>query len=236
MMGAVEIWTAFSIGLLGSIHCIGMCGPVALALPFQGLDRRHVWRGMLAYNFGRLFTYALIGAVAGVLGKGLWVAGIQKHMTLAIGIVLALTAVFSISVESQLLRLPAIRRFHQWVLGRLSTWMRREGAKAALMIGIFNGFIPCGLVYMAIAGALTGGSILFGALFMVLFGLGTFPLMTLSGIAGHALDLAWRRRLRRFAPVLLLLIATLFIFRGLDFQVPNHFRFLEEARNIPMCH
>lgn len=234
MIGTLEIWTAFSIGLLGSIHCVGMCGPVALALPFQG--RSHVWKGILAYNFGRLLTYALIGAIAGILGKGLWVAGMQKHITLALGIALALIALFSISIESHLLRLPVVRVFHQWILEHLGTWMRKEGTIAALMIGIFNGFIPCGLVYMAIAGALTGGSIFFGALFMVLFGLGTFPLMALTGIAGQALDLTWRRRLRRFAPVLLLLIAALFIFRGLDFQVPNHFRFLEEARDIPMCH
>ena len=234
MIGPLEIWTAFSIGLLGSIHCVGMCGPVALALPFQG--RSHAWKGILAYNFGRLLTYALIGAIAGILGKGLWVAGMQKHITLALGIALALIALFSISIESHLLQLKVVRAFHQWILEHLGTWMRKEGTRAALMIGIFNGFIPCGLVYMAIAGALTGGSIFFGALFMVLFGLGTFPLMALTGIAGQALDLTWRRRLRRFAPVLLLLIAALFIFRGLDFQVPNHFRFLEEARDIPMCH
>lgn len=233
-MEPLEIWTAFSIGLLGSIHCVGMCGPVALALPSQG--RNHVWKGIVAYNFGRLLTYALIGAIAGILGKGLWVAGMQKHITLALGIALALIALFSISIESHLLRLPAIRSFHQWILEHLGSWMRKDGIKASFMIGIFNGFTPCGLVYMAIAGALTGGSILFGALFMVLFGLGTFPLMTLTGMLGQALDLTWRRRLRRFAPALLLLIAALFIFRGLDFQVPNHFRFLEEARNIPMCH
>ncbi len=236
MIGQIEIWTAFSIGLLGSIHCVGMCGPLALAMPFQGLGSRRALRGILAYNFGRLCTYAFVGVVAGLMGKGLWMAGAQKHLTLALGVALALTAVFSISVESQLLRLVAIRRFHQWIQGQLGTWVRRDGTKAALMMGVFNGFVPCGLVYMAIAGALTGGSILFGAIFMLLFGLGTFPLMAFTGFAGQVLDLSWRRRLRRLAPALLLLIAALFIVRGLQFEVPNLFRFQEEARNIPMCY
>jgi len=236
MLGPVEIWTAFSIGLLGSIHCLGMCGPLAMVMPFQGTGRGAIWRGVLIYNLGRLFSYSFIGAIAGILGRGLWIAGVQKHITLALGITLIIIDLFSISVESRLLRLPAIRHFHQWVLMRLSNWMRRDGAKAALMIGILNGFLPCGLVYMAIAGALTGGSIPSGALFMAIFGLGTFPLMAISGIAGQAIDLSWRYRLRRLAPFLLLLIAALFIFRGLQFQIPNQFRFLEEARNIPMCY
>ena len=236
MLGALEAWAAFSIGLLGSIHCVGMCGPLALAIPHQGRGRFAVAKGILAYNLGRLVTYALIGGLIGIAGKGFVFAGIQKFLTLAIGTAMASIAIFSISVESRLLQIPPILRFHQWANWQMGGWIRRKGMKAALMIGIFNGLIPCGLVYMAIAGAVTVGDVLPGAAFMMLFGLGTVPLMAFTGLAGQSINAAWRRRLRRLAPVLMLLIATMFLLRGLQFEIPDPLRFWEEARNIPMCH
>jgi sulfite exporter TauE/SafE len=118
---------------------------------------------------------------------------------------------------------------------QLSGWIGRKGIKAVRMIGIFNGLIPCGLVYMAIAGAVTSGHILSGAAFMRLFGPGTVPLMAFTGLADQSLNPARRSRLRRFAPALMLLIAALFRLRGLQSEVPDPLRFWEEVRNIPMC-
>lgn len=235
-MGMIEIWTAFSIGLLGSIHCIGMCGPIALALPYQGMSRFQAVRGVLAYNLGRIITYGLLGSVIGILGKGLWLAGVQTQLSLIIGISLVLIALFSISVETQLLRIPAVRRFNQWITLQLGKRMGQQGARASLAIGLLNGFIPCGLVYMAVAGAVASGSVFSGSLYMVLFGLGTIPLMAFTALAGQAVNLSWRQRLRKLAPVLMLVIAALFIIRGLQFQVPSDLRFWEEWQNMPMCH
>jgi hypothetical protein len=236
MLGPLEVWAAFSIGLLGSIHCVGMCGPLALAVPYQGEGRFAAAKGVLAYTLGRLATYAIIGSMIGIAGKGFLVAGIQKYLTLAIGISIAFIAIFSIAVESYFARIPPVRRFNLWTNRQLGGWIGRKGTVAALMIGVFNGLIPCGLVYMAIAGAVTVGNILSGATFMVLFGLGTVPLMAFTGLAGQSLNPALRGRLRRFAPALMLLVAALFLLRGLQFEVPGALRFWEEARNIPMCH
>ncbi|MBP9077615.1 MAG: sulfite exporter TauE/SafE family protein [Haliscomenobacter sp.] len=236
MIGTLEIGTALSIGLLGSVHCVGMCGPIALALPYQGLGKWKAFQEVAAYNSGRIATYAVVGALIGFLGKGFLVAGIQTQLALAIGIALVVVALFSISVETQLLKIPAVRRFHLWVTKTLALWMRKKGAFASFVIGLLNGLIPCGLVYMAVAGAVASGGIASGALFMVFFGLGTVPLMAFTAIAGQSLNLRWRNRLRRFAPVLMLVIAALFIIRGLQFQVPNDLRFWEEWKNIPMCH
>ncbi len=235
-MGTLEIGTALSIGLLGSIHCVGMCGPIALALPYQGLGKWKAFQEVAAYSTGRITTYTLVGALIGFLGRGFLVAGIQTQLALGIGIALALVAIFSISVETQLLKIPVVKQFHLWVTKTLSLWMRKKGAFASFIIGVLNGLIPCGLVYMAVAGAVASGGIASGALFMVLFGLGTVPLMAFTALAGQSLSVKWRTRLRRFAPVLMLVIAALFIIRGLQFQVPNDLRFWEEWKNIPMCH
>lgn len=235
-MGGIELWTAFSIGLLGSVHCVGMCGPIALALPYQGMSKWQAAKGVLAYNSGRITTYALLGAVIGLLGKGIWIAGLQTYLVLAVGILLAVIALFSISVESHLLRIPAIQRLNRWVSMELGKRIRTQGMRTSFAIGVLNGLIPCGLVYMAIAGALANGTIPGGAVFMALFGLGTIPLMALTALMGQAINVSWRTRLRRLAPLLMLAIAALFIFRGLQFQVPNDLRFWEAWQTMPMCH
>jgi len=232
----IEVWTAFSIGLLGSIHCIGMCGPIALSLPYLGVSKWNAFAGIMAYNLGRTLTYALLGALIGILGKGIWVAGLHAQLSLLIGIGLAAVAIFSISVETQVLRIPLVRRLNQWVGLELGKRMRDHRIQTSLAIGALNGLIPCGLVYMAIAGALSNGTITGGALFMALFGMGTIPLMAFTALAGQAINQRWRARLRRLAPVLMLLIATLFILRGIQFHVPNDLRFWEEWQSMPMCH
>jgi hypothetical protein len=235
-MGALELATAFSIGILGSVHCVGMCGPIALALPFRGLSRWQTVQGILAYNTGRIATYALLGTFIGLLGRGIWLAGWQAYLSLALGIGLALTALLSIPVESRLLRIPFVQRFHQWVGRKLALHIGARGIRAFLIVGALNGLIPCGLVYMAIAGALASGSFLSGAAFMALFGLGTVPMMALTAFAGQRLNLAWRSRLRTLAPLLILLVAAVFILRGIHFQAPDSIRFHEAWQDMPMCH
>lgn len=235
-MGPVELVTAFSIGILGSVHCVGMCGPIALALPFRGLSRWQTVQGILAYNAGRIATYALLGTFIGLIGRGVWLAGWQAQLSLAVGIGLALTALLSIPVESRFLRIPFVQRLHQWVGCKLAQHIGARGIRTFLIVGALNGLIPCGLVYMAIAGALTSSSFLSGAAFMALFGLGTVPMMALTAFAGQRLNLAWRSRLRTLAPLLILLVATVFILRGLHFQAPDSIRFQEAWQAMPMCH
>ena len=235
-MGALEIWTAFSIGLLGSIHCVGMCGPIALALPYQGPNRWKVAGGVFLYNLGRVVTYTLLGAAIGILGKGLLIAGVQTYLSIALGIAILIIAVLAIPVESRIARFPIIARLNQWVSRQMGYFLRQTGRFSTLFIGMLNGLIPCGLVYMAIAGAVSAGGILQGSAYMALFGLGTIPLLAITAVAGQAVNIQWRQRLRRLAPVLMIVIACLFIMRGLQFQTPAALRFWEDYQTVPMCH
>ncbi len=232
----MALWTAFTIGLLGSLHCVGMCGPIALSLPYQGGHRLYAAGNVLLYNLGRVVTYSLLGILIGLFGRGFFLAGFQSYVSIGLGIALLLVALFSINVESQLLRLPAMQRLNAWVKARLGGLLRQRGPGKLFLIGSLNGLLPCGLVYLAIVGALASGSILDSVLYMGLFGLGTIPLMLATALAGQFIKLEWRSRLRKLMPVFLLALALLFLFRGFNFDVPLEFRFWEDMQNAPMCH
>lgn len=229
----MNLWTAFTIGLFGSLHCIGMCGPIALAV---GSQRRQIWLNGLLYNLGRTLTYALIGGVIGLLGKGLFLVGFQKTMSVAMGVALLLIAIFSINVETKLLKIPAFNRLIFKLKTSLGAWMKRQGIAGSFAVGLLNGLLPCGLVYMAVVGALSTGGVVDGMTYMALFGLGTLPLMTVATLAGNIASLRLRSFFQKIYPAFLVFFALLFLFRGLNFHIPGEFFFWEEMQYMPMCH
>ncbi|MFN7115800.1 MAG: sulfite exporter TauE/SafE family protein [Saprospiraceae bacterium] len=229
-------WTAFTMGLVGSLHCVGMCGPIALALPYQDGSRWRAASNVLLYNLGRVSTYALLGTVIGLLGKGLFLAGLQAYFSIAIGALLLLAALFSINIERQLLTIPLLNRLNGWVKVKLSLLLKQNSRGTLFLIGALNGLLPCGLVYMAVIGAVTMPNVLDGAVYMGLFGFGTLPLMLSTAIAGQFVSLQWRSRARRLIPIFLAAFALFFIWRGLQFAAPLEMRFWENMDNVPMCH
>ena len=231
----MALWTAFTIGLLGSLHCVGMCGPIALSLPYQGSHRWHTTGNVLLYNIGRVATYGLLGLFIGLVGRGFFLAGFQSYVSIGLGILLLAIALFSINVESRLLRFTFMQQLNSWVKRQLAGLLRQRGPGKLLLIGMLNGLLPCGLVYMAIVGALAAGSIVNSALYMALFGIGTIPLMFATALAGQFIQLKWRARLRKLVPVFLVAFAVLFILRGLNFDVPTGLQFWNDMQNAPMC-
>ncbi|MCB9273178.1 MAG: sulfite exporter TauE/SafE family protein [Lewinellaceae bacterium] len=232
----MALWTAFMMGLIGSLHCVGMCGPIALALPYQGNRRYQAAGNVLLYNLGRVVTYGLLGLIIGLFGRGFFLAGFQAYVSAGLGVVMLLAAIFSINVESQILRLPWMNRLNEWVKIQLGRLLRQRGPGKLFLIGMLNGLLPCGLVYMAIVGALTASNMVHGGLYMAAFGLGTIPLMLSTAMAGQFINLQWRARLRKLLPAFLVAFALLFILRGLNFDVPIELRFWQDMQNIPMCH
>ncbi len=230
------LWTAFIMGLFGSLHCVGMCGPIALALPVQSQSRINMVSKLLLYNFGRTFTYVFLGILVGILGEGVFLAGMQKWLSIGLGIFLLLIALFSINIESRLLNAPIIGKIFFLVKLKLGKLLKNNSIPALFRTGIVNGFLPCGLVYMAIVGAVSMGSITGSALYMLLFGLGTIPLMLAVATAGQFASLKWRNKLKKLFPIFVASLAILLIFRGLQFNLPEGFSFWEAMQNIPMCH
>ena len=232
----MAIWTAFTLGLLGSLHCVGMCGPLALAMPYQAATRLGTAANVLLYNAGRILTYALLGLFIGTLGKGLFLAGWQTQFSIGIGILLLIAVVFSINIEYQLLRLPVLKALNDWVKRKLGILLRHHGPGALFGIGLLNGLLPCGLVYMAVIGAVSTGSSWSGSLYMAAFGLGTLPLLFTTAVIGQFIHVRWRTYARRLVPVALAVMAVLLIMRGIQFHIPHDFRFWETAQDVPMCH
>ncbi len=221
------------MGLAGSLHCVGMCGPIAMALPYRGRSHLATLGNVLLYNTGRIATYSFLGLLLGMAGKGLLALGLQNFFSIAIGTLLLLAALFSFNLESRIARLPGLRQLTRWVRDQLSAVLGKGSPEGLFTVGVLNGLLPCGMVYMAVLGALNAGGLVEGIAFMALFGLGTVPLMALTALGGHLLSLRARSLIRRLTPVLLAVFGIMFIMRGFQIDLPDAFRTGWEA--IPMC-
>ncbi len=229
------LWTAFTIGLLGSFHCIGMCGPIAMALPYSGPAGQSGTGNALLYNAGRICTYSLLGLIPGFIGHGLTLAGFQQGLSLFLGIFMLIAAIVSLPFERQIQNLAVVKNFQKWLQQKLGTFLKGDGRKRFFGIGILNGFLPCGLVYMGLAGALTQNYFWQGALYMAVFGLGTVPMMFLIGMSGQIVGAKTRNYLRRLVPAFMFVIALLLIVRGLALDLPGNLEEMISMGIIPMC-
>lgn len=211
------IWyMAFLTGLLGSLHCMGMCGPIALALPVVGSSVAGKIAGRIIYNAGRIVTYSLMGALLGSFGLGLRLAGMQQSISIAAGVLIVLTAIFSSRWLERIVGNP-----FRWIkAGAMQKLFSSHSFSALFLIGFFNGMLPCGFVYVGLMAAVAMQGVFEGALFMALFGLGTFPLMFGVSLLGQFVSVQKRAVLRRFTPVLAVCIGVLFILRGLNLDIP----------------
>jgi sulfite exporter TauE/SafE len=212
----MEIYTALVLGLVGGLHCAGMCGPLALALP--GTDRSGLifLLGRIAYNAGRIISYGLLGILFGALGKTFWMAGFQRWTSIALGVLL-LAGLFA---SHRIALWQPITMLVQKVKTGMSGLLRKRSLTALGVLGILNGFLPCGLVYVACAGAAATGSIGAGVEYMGAFGLGTVPTMLAISLSGKLMPITLRLKLRKAIPVSVFLLAALLILRGMSLGIP----------------
>lgn len=229
------IWTAFSLGLFGSLHCAGMCGPIAMALPLSMKEKRSIIAQSLLYNSGRMFSYSLMGLIMGLLGWGVFLTGYQKSLSIGLGAILMLTAFLGFSFENALIRVRPVNQAFNFVKRKMSESMSNPSGLGAMKIGFINGFLPCGMVYLALAGALNCSSSFEGAAYMALFGLGTIPLMT-TLILFTSVNRSLILRLRKLFPLIVFFFGLLLIKRGLAMDIPLEMKFWEAANFPVMCH
>jgi len=209
------ILAGLAFGFFGSLHCVGMCGPLVLSLP-GGQKRRARFlleRGL--YNAGRVITYTALGGVVGAAGRLVSWAGAQQILSIGVGAVLLLVAAVPWAAQQARRLEQAPSAFLRPVLASVQSLYRRSGAGSLLFVGLLNGLLPCGFVYAALATALTAGTPAASMRFMAGFGLGTVPALFGVSLLGRLADPAWRRRLHRFAPVALGAVGVLLIVRGL---------------------
>ena len=208
--------TAIALGLVGSLHCAGMCGPLALALPVNSNSRASFVTGRIAYNLGRILTYCALGAAFGLLGQTIAFAGFQRWVSIIAGAAILIGLVLSTRFATSLPVARAVTR----IKSGLGSLLRQRSFVATFALGSLNGLLPCGLVYAACAGAVATGGLLSGAEYMAAFGLGTVPMMLGIGLIGQKLQFTLRFKLQRLIPASVALVAVLLILRGLSLGIP----------------
>src|SRR5690606_22808567 len=182
------ILSAIIFGLLGSFHCIGMCGPIAFMLP---VDRTHTFKKVsqiTAYHIGRLLAYAIIGPCFGLIGKGLKMFGLQQYLSIAVGVLMIVVILIPTQTFNTYNLSKPLFRFISKIKTELGKALKKKSADTFLSIGFLNGFLPCGMVYVAVFASLAIGNAWESSLYMMLFGLGTMPLMTTAIYFGTFLN------------------------------------------------
>lgn len=219
--------SALLLGIMGSFHCIGMCGPIVLALPLHGNNVRQKIFGGLLYNLGRTVTYGIMGAVFGLLGQGLRLVGFQQAVSIIMGVAMVVSVLFPALFRNQY----NLRKSSNRIIGKLKKSIAEmfsvRSFQSLFFIGLLNGLLPCGLVYIAIAGAITTGSLSLGIWYMILFGLGTIPMLLTLGVAGNLVSTKLRQKINRLIPALIVIVGIFFILRGLNLNI----RFLSPTRD-----
>ncbi len=222
--------TALILGVLGSAHCIGMCGPLALAAPSPRHSLGARLGSALAMNSGRVVTYALLGAGFGLFGRGLHLAGVQQVVSIGLG-VLVLVGLLA----PRLLRSFRPDRGAGALVIRLQGIMaqqiKRTSPEGLFFTGMLNGLLPCGLVYLAAAAAIAQDGWVNGAILMTIFGLGTWPALVVLKVSGSYVGPTLRNSLRKVTPYAYAIMGMLFILRGMDLGIPYISPDLPEANS-----
>jgi uncharacterized protein len=214
----IDLLGGIAVGFIGSMHCIGMCGPIAIALPVTPGGR--FVTGRLLYNAGRVVTYVGLGALVGSLGGAFVLAGMQQGVSIAVGGVMLFVVILPSLSRRLSARLPVAHRAHELLRARFLPLFARRSLPALFGIGILNGLLPCGFVYVALGTAMTLGGVERGVVFLAGFGIGTIPAMFVISVVGKQLQAGAKRFLGLALPLFTGLLALLLILRGLNLGIP----------------
>lgn len=212
----MELLTGFVVGLLGSLHCIGMCGPIAVALP----KSNPLILSRLLYNTGRVITYSLLGLLFGLLGSKLQLIGLQQVISISLGVLILLSVITPPAYRIKITNTLGLYKVIGLLKASFAKMFKLHSMASMLIIGVLNGLLPCGFVYIGITGAIAIGSPVESMLFMTMFGVGTIPVMLGTSMIGSVININLRRKLTRLLPAFSIILAAIFILRGLNLGIP----------------
>lgn len=230
------IITGFALGIVSSLHCVGMCGPLSLALPVQYLFYGKRVLAKALYHVGRVMTYATLGLIFGLAGRRVYLAGFQQWFSIGMGI-LILFLLIQYWLFRKRFQPNFLNRFYLAIQNLMKGILRKRGVLSFLFFGIANGFLPCGMVYIAIAGALVATQVQYSILFMAMFGLGTIPAMAAISLLGQVFNIKLRNSFRRIVPIFISVMAIILILRGMNLGIPFISPVLQTASQpAVICH
>ena len=213
-------FVAFMIGIVGSFHCVGMCGPLALALPLSHDSFTAKITGAFLYNAGRIVTYSFLGLIFGLIGQTAALFGFQQWLSIGTGALILLFIVMPKKYKMQSSAANITNGGFSRLRSALAGLFTQKNNTSLFVIGLLNGLLPCGLVYMAVAGAIGTGEVDSSVLFMAAFGLGTLPVMWGIAFFGNCVGLGLRQKIRKAYPYMMGLMACLLILRGMGLGIP----------------
>lgn len=214
------LYTALVLGLISSLHCIGMCGPIALMLPVDRSNFTRKTLQIILYHLGRLTAYASLGLLFGVLGKGFFLAGMQQQLSIAVGVFMIVIALVPERQFAKYNFSKPVYKVISNVKSSLGNQFKKKTNSSIFTIGLLNGYLPCGMVYGALFGALAMNDVTLGVSYMVIFGLGTVPLMSILVYVANFISASVRSKLQKLIPLMMILIGILFILRGSGIKIP----------------
>jgi uncharacterized protein len=209
----VFLWSALTLGFFGSFHCAGMCGPIALALPNNSQSMTSLFVSRILYNVGRITTYTIFGALTGLLGHSLSINGWQSDISILSGIIILLFVIFNTQAVQTKIN-HRIYKFTASLKNVLGSFMKKKSLASLYFIGVLNGFLPCGFVYLALAGAASSHGVVEGMSYMALFGSGTVPMMLILSLSGSFISVKARNWVQKISPVIAIVLALFLIQRG----------------------
>jgi sulfite exporter TauE/SafE len=196
-----------------------MCGPIAMMLPVDHKNPSKKALQVLIYHLGRLTSYGILGLVFGLLGRGFYMAGIQQQLSIAVGIGMIVLAVVPEKMLANYNFSKPVYRLITRIKSSLGAQFKRKTPDAFFTIGLFNGLLPCGLVYAALFGAIAMQNVTLGIAYMILYGLGTIPMMSAVVYVSSLLSMPFRNQLQRAVPVVTVVIGVLFVLRGMGLDI-----------------
>lgn len=211
--------TALIIGFAGSLHCLGMCSPLAMVV--TGIGKTFTLNKLL-YNSGRIISYGILGAIVATAGNVFLFSGFQNILVIGSGVLLLLMGFGAINSVRIPFITPAMQRFTFWLKTIFGKFLQQKSCFSIAFMGMLNGLLPCGLTYMALAYCLTLSGPLEGFVFMLLFGAGTLPVML--GFTSVVQFAARRLKfsVRKFTAVMFIALGLLLIARVVMVHQMDH--------------
>lgn len=223
----------FLMGILGSAHCIGMCGPLVMSLPISQNNQNLKWVSFLLYHVGKILSYSLLGVLVGIFGKQLFFLVAQQQISIIMGLMMLFYVLWVFYLQKKLHFNKRIVLFQGPILLALGSLFKSKSFFATLLIGLLNGLLPCGMVYLALGSAIASGSVIGGGLFMMFFGLGTIPALMLVGLGGQIFG--FKYVLQKWMPFMIATMGIVLILRGMNLGIPFLSPHIDLNNNI-ICH
>lgn len=215
-MSISAIMLPFLMGLTGSLHCAGMCGPIIWIMPFQGLQPVKKWLAISLYHLGRISIYALLAIILHSF-KSFFQPQVQQYVSIVLGALLLILGILSFLPGKQIsIHLP----WTQYMQAKLGKFITSPSIPSLFIAGMLNGLLPCGLVYMALSTSMVASSVIQSASIMYAFGLGTTPMLIVLTVFKSKVRMAGILKFRKMVPFAMFLFGVLFMLRGMNLGIP----------------